>query len=258
MLGIINSGLSGLRAFTTKLDQAASNIANVSTVGYKKGVAELADLVYQPLTYHDPQSPTALGAPIGSGSRVGAIRKDLVAGPPVRTDRVLDVYIEGDGFLEVILPSGQRAYTRDGSLSLDSQGQLVNAQGLRINSSVNLAGADPNQTRVSPEGVLSVTDANGNEQMLGQIFLFSVDNPLGMTSIGDNLYQLTVASGAARRVAPGTNNSGCFRQQFLEGSNVNLVQEIPETITALRAHQLNAKTIRLADDMWALANNLRR
>ncbi|MBC7342889.1 MAG: flagellar hook-basal body protein [Clostridia bacterium] len=258
MLGIISAGLNGLRSYMTKMDQVANNIANVSTVGFKKGVAELTDLAYQPLTYQDPYGPGATQSPIGSGARVGAVKKDLSPGPPVQTGRALDLYIDGDGFFEVLLPSGQRAYTRDGSFSIDSQGHLVNAQGLRISSSVELRGANLEEVRVSPEGIVTASDAAGNEQVLGEIFLFLADNPLGMLSIGNNLYQLTLASGAARQATPGVNNAGVFRQRFLEGSNVNLVQEIPEIITALRAHQLNTKTIQLADEMWALANNLRR
>jgi flagellar basal-body rod protein FlgG len=250
-----------MKAQMTNLDVIANNLANASTVGFKKSRADFQDLIYQaikkPGQTTGPNNQHPVGQEIGVGVKNAAITKQFTIGSMTRTDRDLDVAIAGHGFVQVDGPGGETFYTRDGSFKLSGDGEIVNSDGLFITG----LGTVPSNARgiaVSPTGQVSYIDQTGAETAIGTMQLAMFVNPSGLHAAGSNLYQETPASGNAVLTTPGLEGSGTLQQHFLEFSNVNVVEEMVNLISAQRSYEVNSKVIKTTDEMLATATQLAR
>jgi flagellar basal-body rod protein FlgG len=259
MLRALYSSAAGMQSQQTNLDVIANNLANVNTTGYKKNKAEFQDLLYQ--TTRTPgaeqgngaQLPT--GVQIGHGSRLVSTTKVFTNGELTQTGERLDVAIQGDGFFEVQLPDGSKAYTRDGALKTAADGRITTSDGLPLQSGFQPIPAGTTDISISASGEVATSGANGKQSFRVQLVRFS--NPAGLQSMGRNLYKETAASGQAELGSPGENGFGTLQQSFLEMSNVKVVEEMVNMIVAQRAYEVNSKAVQAADEMMQLSNNLR-
>jgi flagellar basal-body rod protein FlgG len=259
MLRALYSSAAGMQSQQTNLDVIANNLANVNTTGFKKNKAEFQDLLYQ--TTRSPgaeqgngaQLPT--GVQIGHGSRLVSTTKVFTNGELTQTGERLDVAIQGDGFFEVQLPDGSKAYTRDGALKSASDGRVTTSDGLPLQSGFQPIPAGTTDINISASGEVATSGANGNQSFRVQLVRFA--NPAGLQSLGRNLYKETAASGQAELGSPGENGFGTLQQSFLEMSNVKVVEEMVNMIVAQRAYEVNSKAVQAADEMMQLSNNLR-
>lgn len=256
------SAASGMAAQQLNMDVVANNLANVNTTGFKRSRVDFQDLVYQTIrpagtaVAEGAQVPT--GIQVGLGSHPAAVQKIFSQGDFQQTQNPLDVAIEGDGFLQVLRPDGTIAYTRDGTFKLDNQGRLVNSDGYTLEPELAIP-AEATQIAIGADGTLSVSLPGQSEpQEVGQIQLAKFLNPAGLMSLGKNLYAPSGASGEAITGTPGLDGFGTLAQGLVEMSNVRIVDEMVNMIVAQRAYEVNSKSIQTADDMLAIANNLRR
>ncbi|EKE96199.1 flagellar basal-body rod protein FlgG [Helicobacter pylori GAM83Bi] len=246
----------------THIDTTSNNIANVNTTGFKKSRADFNDLFYQAMQYAGTNtSNTTLspdGMEVGLGVRPSAITKMFSQGSPKETENNLDVAITGKGFFQVQLPDGTTAYTRSGNFKLDEQGNLVTSEGYLLIPQITLP-EDTTQVNIGVDGTVSVTQGlQTTSNVIGQITLANFVNPAGLHSMGDNLFSITNASGDAIVGNPDSQGLGKLRQGFLELSNVRLVEEMTDLITAQRAYEANSKSIQTADAMLQTVNSLKR
>lgn len=261
MIKSLNTAATGMLAQQNNMDVIANNIANVGTTGFKKGRAEFEDLVYHNLK--DPgqasglNSVTPTGVQTGLGVRTASIQKDFADGSVVITKNPLDVSIEGNGFFQVRTPDGEIAYTRDGSFKKDASGRVVDKNGnLLIPEIVIPENSMAVEITASGE-VRSTSQLNETPEVLGQIDIATFINPAGLKSMGKNLFTPTVASGQPTAARPGTMGMGYLAQGELEGSNVNIVDEMISMISAQRAYETNSKVIQASDQMLQTAVNIR-
>ncbi|MFB1285111.1 flagellar basal-body rod protein FlgG [Helicobacter pylori] len=262
MLRSLYSATSGMLAQQTHIDTTSNNIANVNTTGFKKSRADFNDLFYQAMQYAGTNtSNTTLspdGMEVGLGVRLSAITKMFSQGSPKETENNLDVAITGKGFFQVQLPDGTTAYTRSGNFKLDEQGNLVTSEGYLLIPQITLP-EDTTQVNIGVDGTVSVTQGLQTiSNVIGQITLANFVNPAGLHSMGDNLFSITNASGDAIVGNPDSQGLGKLRQGFLELSNVRLVEEMTDLITAQRAYEANSKSIQTADAMLQTVNSLKR
>ncbi|GAA8350296.1 flagellar basal-body rod protein FlgG [Helicobacter pylori] len=262
MLRSLYSATSGMLAQQTHIDTTSNNIANVNTTGFKKSRADFNDLFYQAMQYAGTNtSNTTLspdGMEVGLGVRPSAITKMFSQGSPKETENNLDVAITGKGFFQVQLPDGTTAYTRSGNFKLDEQGNLVTSEGYLLIPQITLP-EDTTQVNIGVDGTVSVTQGlQTTSNVIGQIMLANFVNPAGLHSMGDNLFSITNASGDAIVGTPDSQGLGKLRQGFLELSNVRLVEEMTDLITAQRAYEANSKSIQTADAMLQTVNSLKR
>ncbi|MEJ8616355.1 flagellar basal-body rod protein FlgG [Helicobacter pylori] len=262
MLRSLYSATSGMLAQQTHIDTTSNNIANVNTTGFKKSRADFNDLFYQAMQYAGTNtSNTTLspdGMEVGLGVRPSAITKMFSQGSPKETENNLDVAITGKGFFQVQLPDGTTAYTRSGNFKLDEQGNLVTSEGYLLIPQITLP-EDTTQVNIGVDGTVSVTQGlQTTSNVIGQITLANFVNPAGLHSMGDNLFSITNASGEAIVGNPDSQGLGKLRQGFLELSNVRLVEEMTNLITAQRAYEANSKSIQTADAMLQTVNSLKR
>lgn len=244
----------------TNLDIIANNLANVNTTGFKKDKAEFQDLLYQ--TTRTPgadqgggnQLPT--GVQIGHGSRLVATSKIFTTGELTQTGERLDVAIQGDGFFEVQLPDGSKAYTRDGALKTGPDGRVTTSDGLVLQSGFQPIPSGTTNISIAPTGEVTTTGPSGNQSFRVQLVRFA--NPAGLQSLGRNLFKETTASGTAELGNPGENGIGELQQGYLEMSNVKVVEEMVNMIVAQRAYEVNSKAVQASDEMMQMSNNLRR
>ncbi|RVZ32355.1 flagellar basal-body rod protein FlgG [Helicobacter pylori] len=262
MLRSLYSATSGMLAQQTHIDTTSNNIANVNTTGFKKSRTDFNDLFYQAMQYAGTNtSNTTLspdGMEVGLGVRPSAITKIFSQGSPKETENNLDVAITGKGFFQVQLPDGTTAYTRSGNFKLDEQGNLVTSEGYLLIPQITLP-EDTTQVNIGVDGTVSVTQGlQTTSNVIGQITLANFVNPAGLHSMGDNLFSITNASGDAIVGNPDSQGLGKLRQGFLELSNVRLVEEMTDLITAQRAYEANSKSIQTADAMLQTVNSLKR
>ncbi len=252
---------TGLDAQQTQMANISNNLANVNTTGFKKGRAVFEDLMYQNLkqvgaaTSQDTQAPSGLS--LGTGVRVVATEKVFTQGSTNQTGNALDVAISGRGFLQVSLPDGTLAYTRDGSMQINSQGQLVTSSGYAIQPSITIpSGAQ--SISIASDGVVSATlSGETAPTQLGSLQLADFVNPAGLQPRGENLLTESAASGTAQVSTPGLNGLGTLQQGAVEASNVNVVEEMVNMIQAQRAYEMNTKAISSSDQMLQfISNNL--
>ena len=249
-LWIAKTGMEGQQA---KLDAISNNLANVGTNGFKRGGVLFEDLMYQNLrpagaaTSEQTQLPT--GLQIGLGVKVAASVRNFSQGSLQQTGNGLDVAIKGNGFFQVQLPDGTTAYTRDGAFQLDATGAVVTSAGYTVLPGITVPAA-ATSVNVAEDG--TVTASVGGQvapQTLGQLQLASFVNPAGLESKGGNLYGETSASGSPNAGAPGSAGLGALQRGFVEGSNVNVVEELVSMIATQRAYELNSKAIQTSDQM---------
>jgi len=261
MMISLYSAATGMSAQQLKLDTIANNLANVDTTGYKRMRVEFQDLLYQyaknPGTPTAALSSTPTGLYVGHGVKTAATTRIFTLGNFEQTGNALDLAIAGDGFFQIQLQDGRIAYTRDGSFKVDSEGRIVTANGLPLIPNIEIP-ENAVSISVSPDGVVSVELQDGSVQELGTITLVRFVNPAGLKAIGDNLYVATPSSGEPIEGTPGQDGFGSIKQGFLEKSNVDVVREMVDMITAQRAYEFNSKVIQTADDMLRTISNLKR
>jgi flagellar basal-body rod protein FlgG len=260
MIRSLYTGTTGMNSQQLNIDVIANNLANVSTTGFKKSINNFQDLLYETLkvpgspTSADTESPT--GIMVGMGVRPSAIAKVFSQGELIQTENELDIAIEGNGFLQIELPSGNTGYTRDGALKRDSDGRITNSSGYPVLPSLTIPEGS-RQITISDTGIVSVVLAGESEATeVGTLELAVFTNNAGLSAQGNNLYLETGASGAAAVGNPGDDGFGVMIQTFLEGSNVNIVQELANMITAQRAYEINSKSIQTSDEMMQTTNQL--
>ncbi|HBD12940.1 MAG TPA: flagellar basal-body rod protein FlgG [Porticoccaceae bacterium] len=250
---------TGLDAQQTKMATIANNLANASTAGFKRGRAVFEDLLYQNLSQVGAQSSQDTELPsglmLGTGVRVVATEKLFTQGNVEQTENVLDIAIEGRGFLQVLLPDGTLSYTRDGAMQIDSQGQLVTSNGYVIQPAISIP-QDALSITISSDGIMSaLLPGNATPSQLGQLQLADFINPTGLQPIGKNLFLESAASGNPQVGNPGLNGLGTVVQGFLEASNVNVVEELVGMIETQRAYEMNSKAIATSDQMLQYVSN---
>jgi flagellar basal-body rod protein FlgG len=261
VLRSLSNSASGLASFGQKVDVVAHNLANINTVGYKKQRVTFAEMFYQSLARPglpvNQDSPHGKEVVQGGGVKVGDISREFGQGSLVGTGRSLDFAVQGPGFFEVELPDGSLAYTRNGSFSLDGDQYLVTAQGYRLTAPITIPPGF-SEIVVGPSGSVTGKNEEGMVEELGFIPLYLFDNPAGLEAKGENLFLSTEASGFPLEGQAGREGYGQIKQGFIELSNVYLAEEMTELIGAQRAYQFNSRALQTADEMWSLANNLRR
>ena len=262
MVRSLFTAATGMIAQQTQVDVTSHNIANVNTMGYKKNRAEFADLMYQVMSYAGtPTSTTTThptGIEVGLGVRPQAITKIHSQGYFKETGNNLDMVIAGNGFFQVQMPDGTTAYTRNGAWKLDSDGNIVNDDGLQLVPNITIP-SDATQISIGIDGTVSVLQPGAQEmQQVGQIEIVNFINPAGLHSSGDNLFLETGASGAPIIGIAGQDGLGQIKQGFVEMSNVQLVEEMTELITGQRAYEANSKAITTSDAMLQTTNELKR
>jgi flagellar basal-body rod protein FlgG len=261
MMRALYSSAAGMQSQQLNLDVIANNLANVNTRGFKKSRVDFQDLLYQ--TLRAAGSSQAQGVQVPTGIQVGlgtggaATQKIFSQGEFQQTGHSLDLTIEGQGFFEVALPSGESAYTRDGSFKTDSQGKIVTSDGYAVQPEMTIP-QGAKEISVGQDGTVSVIGSDGTSQDLGQIQIVGFINPGGLESMGNNCFRKTAASGEAVPGTAGQDGLGSLRSGFVEMANVQVVEEMVAMILAQRAYEINSKSIQTADEMLNIANNLRR
>ena len=253
---------TGMLAQQTNVEVISNNIANMTTTGFKRRRAEFQDLLYQNLrrvgsNSSDTGTVVPAGAQVGLGVRTAAIYRINEQGNLQQTSNSLDVAIKGNGYFQVTLPSGETAYTRDGTFGLSPAGQIVTADGYLVSPGITVPG---NATDISINGageVQAKIDGTAAPQTVGVIQLAAFPNDAGLEAKGDNLLLASAASGNAVTGTPGSPGFGSVLQGFVETSNVNIVSEITNLITAQRAYEMNSRVITASDQMQQTLTNLR-
>lgn len=260
MLRSLYTGTTGMNSQQLNIDVIANNLANVSTTGFKKSINNFQDLLYETLkvpgspTSADTESPT--GIMVGLGVRPSSVTKVFSQGELIQTENELDIAIEGSGFFQIEMPNGNIAYTREGAFKMDSTGRVTNSNGYPIIPSLTIP-EGAKQIVISETGIVSAVLAGESESTeLGTLELAIFTNPAGLSASGNNLFMETGSSGAPTVAAPGEAGFGLLIQTFLEGSNVNIVQEMANMITAQRAYEINSKSIQTSDEMMKTTTGL--
>jgi flagellar basal-body rod protein FlgG len=253
MMRSLGIAATGMQAMQNQVEVISNNIANVNTTGFKRSLASFQDLLYQSSTQAGTSSsetgtqlPT--GTQIGLGVRSSGVTRVLTQGSLTETDNQLDVAINGRGYFGVQLPNGTVAYTRDGSFRTSSTGQIVTTDGYPVEPSITVP---PTSTAVTIDqsGDVQVTDAAGKQSTVGRLHLYMFPNEAGLSALGGNNYVETEASGAPLQGLPNDPGYGQLQQGYIESSNVNVVTEITNLITAQRAYEMNSKVIDTANQM---------
>ena len=244
---------TGMEGQQTKLDAISNNLANVATNGFKRGGVLFEDLMYQNIrpsgaaTGEQTQLPT--GLQLGLGTRVAATTRNFSQGTLQQTGGNLDLAIQGSGFFQVTMPDGTVGYTRDGAFQLNANGQLVNAAGYPVQPAIAIP-ANALAVSVAKDGTVNVTvPGQAAPVAVGQLQIAAFANPAGLDPRGGNVFAETASSGAPQAGAPGAAALGTLQQGFLEGSNVNVVEELVAMIATQRAYELNSKAVQTSDQM---------
>ena len=261
MLRGLYTAATGMNAMQHQIDVTSNNIANVNTMGFKQDRAEFQDLMYETLNYTAGQTsetttnPT--GIDVGLGVRVSGIQKNFLQGDLELTSNTLDLAISGNGFFQITQPNGETAYTRNGAFKLDADGNIVNGNGYLLEPQITVPDNLVDLT-VANDGTVTASDPDtGAVSNLGQINLADFVNEAGLTSLGNSLFMATEASGDPIEGIPSEDQFGEVSQGMIELSNVKLVTEMVDLITAQRAYEANSKSITTADDMLAIVNQLK-
>lgn len=263
MIRSLYTAATGMTAQQLTMDVIANNLANVNTTGFKRSRADFQDLLYQNTraagtsAAQGAQVPT--GIQVGLGTRTAAVERVQSQGDFRQTGNPLDLVIEGSGFFQVQLPDGQIGYTRDGTFKVDSQGRLVTSDGFPLQPEITLPPEAAGRVTIGQDGTIFASlPGQATPQQLGQIQLANFVNPNGLESVGRNVFRPTAASGTPQTGTPGLQGFGTIGSGFLEMSNVKVVEEMVDMITAQRAYEINSKGIQVSDEMLQIANNLKR
>lgn len=262
MLRSLWTAASGMQAQQLNIDVLSNNLANINTTGFKRSRADFQDLLYETLRLAGaPSSSTTevpTGIQLGHGTRPAAVQKIFIQGEYKQTKNELDIAIEGEGFFQITMPDGETAYSRAGAFKLDSEGRIVTSDGYFLEPEISIPD-DSMQIAIGTDGTVSVRQAGENQASeVGTIQLARFINPAGLNSIGRNLLLPTSASGDVITGIAGEDGFATLAQGFLEMSNVSVVEEMVNLITAQRAYEINSKSIQAADEMLQIANNLKR
>jgi flagellar basal-body rod protein FlgG len=263
MIRALYSAASGMTAQQLNVDNIANNLANANTAGYKMRRAQFQDLLYQsivqPGANAGQQTTVPSGLQLGLGTRASSNEIIFTQGNFNQTSNPLDVVIQGNGFFQVRMTSGNLAYTRDGSFQIDKNGVMVDSSGNPLEPQITIP-ANAQSVTIAADGTVSyLTPGQANAQQAGQIQIAGFQNPAGLNSIGKNLYQPTDASGDPTVAAPGGQEGlGSLMQGYTEQSNVSIVDEFINLIVAQRAYEANSKVVKAADEMYQQVNNLKQ
>lgn len=254
---------TGMQAMETKLDVVANNLANINTTSFKKGRANFEDLFYRHYQMpgaSDGQLRTGTGTSVGLGTRVSSVQTDFKQGAFQLTGNALDVAIEGQGFFQVQDVDGNFLYTRSGNFSVNADGQLVlgSATAGRVLQPPTTIPSDATNISIQYDGQVMVTQPGQAAAAVVQLQIATFINPEGLLKHGENLFQETEASGPNQLGNPGDTGRGLLKQNALEASNVEPVQELIDLITTQRAFELNSQAVQAGDEVMSLIANLRR
>ncbi len=253
---------TGMLAQQLNVEVISNNIANMNTTAYQRRRAEFADLLYQNVrrvgsTSSSSGSIVPSGVQVGLGVRTAATYRITEQGSVISTDNSFDIAIQGQGYFQVTLPSSETAYTRAGAFQLSPQGEIVTGDGYTVLPGITIP-TDALEVTINPEGQVFVKLAGQvAPSNVGQLQLASFANDAGLEAIGDNLLLETPASGQATTGVPGAAGFGKVSQGFLESSNVNVVTEITNLISAQRAYEMNSRVIETTDQMMSTLNQIR-
>lgn len=253
MLSSLWIAKTGLDAQQTRMDVISNNLANANTTGFKSSRASFQDLMYQnraqPGAQTTEQTVSPTGLMVGTGVRVVGTEKLFTQGDTSQTGNSMDVAIQGRGFLQVSMPDGSIAYTRDGSLHTDANGQLVTSDGYPLEPAITLP-ANIQSLTIGADGTVSATtNGSATAVQIGTLQLADFVNPAGLQAQGSNLYLETASSGTPQTGQPGLNGMGTLMQGALESSNVNVVEEMVNMIETQRTYEMNSKAISSTDQM---------
>lgn len=244
---------TGLQAQDTMLRTISNNLANVSTIGYKRDRAMFQDLLYQiqqqpgAQSSQDTQLPS--GLQLGLGVRVASTQKEFTHGDLQTTEGTFDVAIDGRGFFQITLPDGSTGYTRDGQFTLSSEGQVVNSQGFTLEPGIIIP-ADASTVTIGVDGTVSAqSSVDTQPTQVGVIQVVDFVNPMGLQAIGGNMYRESASSGAPQAGTAGENGLGRIYQGQLENSNVSIVEELVSMVSTQRAYEMNSRVVSTADQM---------
>jgi flagellar basal-body rod protein FlgG len=261
MLRAFSTAATGKTAQQMMVDTIANNLANINTNGFKRSQINFQDLLYIVLAEPGTEVSSGISSPsgleIGSGVHAASTIKVFSSGEFENTARSLDIAIKGEGFLQVTLPNGDLRYTRDGALQINANGQLVTTTGYALEPAISVP-VDAASVGIGKDGGVNVTDNAGTQSVVGTIQLARFPNPSGLSSEGDNLLAETQASGTPLTGTAGESGFGTIQSGFLEKSNVQMVTELVNLITAQRAYEINSRAIRAGDDMLRTANSIVR
>jgi flagellar basal-body rod protein FlgG len=253
---------TGMMAQQLNVEVISNNLANMNTTGFKRQRAQFEDLLYQS-TQKPGDSTSAsgniapLGIQVGVGVKAGAVGRIMEQGSLTQSSNPYDMAIDGSGYLQVLLPSGETAYTRAGNLAVNAEGALVTAEGYTIDPAITVP-TNATSVSITRDGVVSASvSGSTTPTQVGQIELAQFINPAGLEAQGANLFKETAASGPPTSSTPGTDGLGTIMQGFLETSNVNAVEEISSLIVAQRAYEMNAKVITASDEMMQTTSQVR-
>ena len=258
----LRTAATGMSAQQLNVEVISNNIANMNTVGFKRQRAEFQDLIYQTIERAGSQSSSdgnvvPTGVQIGGGVKAGSVYRITEQGTPTMTNNELDVAIQGKGYLQILMPTGETAYTRAGNFSTNDQGQVVTDDGYLVQPGITIP-QNATAITIGKTGLVQVTLAGQTApQTVGQLELANFMNEGGLDAIGDNLFLESGASGAANIAAPGQPGFGTLLQNYTEASNVDAVSEITALIVAQRAYEMNSKVITTADQMLQATAQLR-
>lgn len=267
MFNAMSIAATGMQAQQLHVDTIANNLANVDTAGFKKGRVSFTDLMTREMTLAQmlagaggtvETGPLATLPSIGSGVGIASVAKLFDLGEMKATGSMFDLAIQGDGFLEVAMADGSRAFARGGTLKVNSDGLLVTQAGYPVKPSITVPNNATNLT-IAADGHVKVSVPNQTAPVeLGQLELVRFANPASLLAQGDNLYRASDASGEPIAGRPGEDGMGALAQGYLEGSNVKLVDEMISLVVAQRAYEASAKLVQASDEMLGMINNLRR
>ena len=261
MIRGLYTAATGMNSMQHQIDVTSNNIANVNTAGFKLDRAEFQDLMYESLNYTAGQTsetttnPT--GMDVGLGVRVSGIQKSFLQGDLESTSNSLDLAISGNGFFQITLPDGEIGYTRNGAFKLDADGNIVNGNGYTLEPQITVPEDEVNLTIANDGTVTSENATTGAITTLGQITLVDFINPAGLTPMGESIFIANDAAGDPIDGVATEDQFGSISQGMLELSNVKLVTEMVDLITAQRAYEANSKAITTSDDMLAIVNQLK-
>jgi flagellar basal-body rod protein FlgG len=260
MIRSLWTGTTGMTGQQLNMDVIANNLANVSTTGFKKSRADFQDLMYQIMkvpgsqSSADTESPT--GIQIGLGVRPAAVQKVFTEGDIIQTGNELDVALEGMGFFQVEMPNGTTAYTRSGAFKRDGDGRLTTSDGYPIMPAITIPDGS-RQVTISETGIISaIIGEDTVSTEIGALETATFTNNSGLLSVGRNLFVESASSGTPQTGTPGSDGYGTLAQNYIEGSNVNIVEEMASMITTQRAYEINSKSIQTSDEMMQTTNNL--
>ncbi|HEV8690098.1 MAG TPA: flagellar basal-body rod protein FlgG [Ideonella sp.] len=261
MFDALQIAATGMHAQQQNVDAIANNLANVNTTGFKKARVSFTDLVARQSEAADPANAGADAVAEslrGTGVAVGRVARSFDAGEARKTDSPYDVTIAGDGFIEVVLPDGGKAYSRGGTLRVNADGQLATASGQALKPGITIPD-DVQDLTITPDGRVQVRSArHPNPVEVGQLELVRFIAPAGLESLGDGLFKATEQAGEPIAGRAGADGVGTIRQGFLEGSNVKLVEEMVNLMVAQRAYEASVKVVQASDEMLGMVNNLRK